>query len=142
MSKKTRQRLDAGLKAKVALRHSATRRRLPSWRPNISCTRTRFMPGTSGWLTARRVTFGAQVRTMSRAERLAVVEPAAGLSLRRQCALLGLAHCRVYRQPVAPDPFLLLPPAAPTLGHQTPAAVWAAGVSPVDLPLRSDARIG
>jgi hypothetical protein len=94
MSKKTRQRLDVGLKAKVALRRSATRQRLRSWRPNISCTRTRFMPGRSGWLTAREGFFSAQVRTMSRAERLAMVDPAAGRSMRRQCALLGLAHCR------------------------------------------------
>jgi putative transposase len=40
---------------------------------------------------------------MSRAERLAMVDRCDGLSVRRQCALLGLARSRVYREP-APAP--------------------------------------
>ena len=41
---------------------------------------------------------------MTRAERVAMVDRGrADLSVRRQCALLGLARSGVYRQPVAPD---------------------------------------
>ena len=41
---------------------------------------------------------------MSRAERLAMLDRSDGLSVRRQCALLGLARSGVYRRPAAPDP--------------------------------------
>ena len=42
---------------------------------------------------------------MNRAERVAMVERGrADLSVRRQCALLGLARSAIYRQPAAPDP--------------------------------------
>ena len=42
---------------------------------------------------------------MNRAERKAMVDrDHADLSVRRQCALLGLARSGVYRQPAAPDP--------------------------------------
>ena len=42
---------------------------------------------------------------MNRAERVAIVERGrADLSVRRQCALLGLARSGIYRQPAAPDP--------------------------------------
>jgi putative transposase len=42
---------------------------------------------------------------MTRAERVAMVDRrGADLSVRRQCALLGLARSGVYRQPAAPDP--------------------------------------
>jgi len=42
---------------------------------------------------------------MSRTERLAMIDRGgAGLSVRRQCALLGLARSGVYRQPAVPDP--------------------------------------
>ena len=41
---------------------------------------------------------------MTRAERVAMVDRGrADLSVRRQCALLGLARSGVYRQPAAPD---------------------------------------
>ena len=42
---------------------------------------------------------------MNRAERVAMVERGrADLSVRRQCALLGLARSGIYRKPAAPDP--------------------------------------
>jgi hypothetical protein len=42
---------------------------------------------------------------MNRAERVAMVDRSrSDLSVRRQCALLGLARSGVYRQPAAPDP--------------------------------------
>ena len=42
---------------------------------------------------------------MSGPERLAMIDRGrTDLSLRRQCALLGLARSGVYRQPAAPDP--------------------------------------
>jgi putative transposase len=42
---------------------------------------------------------------MNRAERVAMVDRRrSDLSVRRQCALLGLARSGVYRQPAAPDP--------------------------------------
>ena len=42
---------------------------------------------------------------MNRAERVAMVDRSrTGLSVRRQCALLGLARSGVYRQPATPDP--------------------------------------
>jgi putative transposase len=42
---------------------------------------------------------------MNRAERMVMVDRRrTDLSVRRQCALLGLARSRVYRQPAAPDP--------------------------------------
>ena len=56
MSKKTRRRLDATLKAKVALealRNEATVAALPRWRPSISFTPTRSTPGRSSCSTAR-----------------------------------------------------------------------------------------
>ena len=42
---------------------------------------------------------------MNRAERVAMVDRSRpDLSVRRQCALLGLARSGVYRRPAAPDP--------------------------------------
>jgi hypothetical protein len=42
---------------------------------------------------------------MNRAGRVAMLERGrAKLSMRRQCALLGLARSEVYRQPAPPDP--------------------------------------
>ena len=42
---------------------------------------------------------------MTRAERVAMIDRRhADLSVRRQCALLGLARSGVYRKPAAPDP--------------------------------------
>jgi putative transposase len=42
---------------------------------------------------------------MTRAERVAMINRGrADLSVRRQCALLGLARSGIYRQPAAPDP--------------------------------------
>jgi transposase len=82
MSKKTRGRPDAVLKAKVALealRNAATVAEL-----------------------------GAKYQlhpAMTRAERVAMVDRGrADLSMRRQCALLGLARSGIYRRPAAPDP--------------------------------------
>ena len=41
---------------------------------------------------------------MTRAERVAMIDRGhADLSVRRQCALLGLARSGVYRPPAAPD---------------------------------------
>jgi hypothetical protein len=55
---------------------------------------------------------------MTRAERVAMIDRGrADLSVRRQCALVGLARSGVYRQPAAPDPEERVP-AASGLGLQ------------------------
>jgi hypothetical protein len=42
---------------------------------------------------------------MTRAERVAMVDRGrVDLSMRRQCAVLGLARSGIYRRPAAPDP--------------------------------------
>jgi hypothetical protein len=53
MSKKTRRRLDAQLKAKVALEALRNEASSPSWRRSISCIPTRSTPGRSSCFTAR-----------------------------------------------------------------------------------------
>ena len=136
MSKKTRRRLDAGLKAKVALealRNEATIAALAAkyqLHPNqIYAWKKQLIDGAAGvfadgvgkesnreaevnelytqigQLTVERDFLSRRVRAMNRAEGVAMVERGrAELSVRRQCALLGLPRSGIYRKPAAPDP--------------------------------------
>jgi hypothetical protein len=63
---------------------------------------------------------------MTRAERVVMIDRGrADLSVRRQCALLGLARSGIYRQPAAPDPGMSLLPMLPRgrAGYSACAAV-------------------
>jgi putative transposase len=58
-----------------------------------------------GQLKVENDFFRTKARQMSRAERRAMVERGrAGLSVRKQCALLGVARSGIYRQPAPPEP--------------------------------------
>src|SRR5215469_3280127 len=163
MSQKTRRRLDAVLKAKVALEALANEatvaelaakyqlhpNQIYAWKKQPLDGASAVFSGRGGKATSREAEvsdlcakigqltverdFFPEVLAMNRVERSAMVDRGrTDLSLRRQCALLGLARSGVYRQPAAPD----LEELALTLSfHQSLTtnvavhAVSAAGVS-------------
>jgi transposase-like protein len=135
MSTKTRRRFDAGLKAKVALEalpHQARVAELAAkyevhpnqvytWRRQLIAGATGMFGSPSAdtrWdvevrdlhaeiarLMVVHDRFIAEVRSMSRPQRLAMIDHShADLSVLRQCALLGLARSGVYRRPSEPNP--------------------------------------
>jgi transposase len=127
MSKKTRRRLDAALKAKVALvalRNEATElaakyqlhpNQIYAWKKQLLDSAA--MVFSSG--TGKEVNREAEVTELyakigqltverdflsRRAERVVMIDRSrAHLSVRRQCALLGLARSGIYCQWAAPD---------------------------------------
>src|ERR1700757_4578669 len=92
-------------------RRCARMRRFRNWRGGTGCIRTRFMPGRSSFSTMRRACSGAgrtgflgqEARSMSAPDRREMVErPGTDLSVRRRCALVGVARSGIYRpKPVA-----------------------------------------
>jgi hypothetical protein len=110
MSKKTRRRFDAQLKAREALRDEATVAELAA---NISFPPTKLMHGKSSCSKGQLANLGVELGDLrlaarllaAAAERVAmVVCSQTDLSVQRQCRLLGLARPGVYRQRAAPDP--------------------------------------
>src|ERR1700733_10741190 len=131
MTKRTRRRIDAGLKAKIALealreqatvtdlaqRYELQPNQIYAWKkqlqdqaarvfdPGGGGTRKRRMSGKSSGCTPRSAAhgrpgfFSQEVRKMSAPDRRAMLDRAdKSLSVRRQCALLGVARSGVYRE--------------------------------------------
>ena len=54
MTKRTRRKIDAALKAKIALEALREQATVPTWRSATRSTRTRFTPGRSSFWSRRR----------------------------------------------------------------------------------------